>query len=784
MKNKKLYAFLGLSFAVALASCSDDEIVKSNPAEKGAEVNFGAALENPRSRTYYGEQNGNAFPIYWNEESKGFDKIFIYAPKALTGRNQCYYTVHPNADDRTAPAPVVKIGTTGVQWGTEATPFYGFYPGNENFNINVTGTNTVSATLPADQTITFDYKLDVNSTDGHQFETNPDMSCVMMVAKTADLEPTTDAVGLKFEPLSTVIDVTVNGPEAGNLLAYYVTSVALVSDKQICGEFEYDFANGTVKPLDTDPVANGTNSITVRTMGLDSQGNYVGVPLRHGQKLNLKISMLPYTDVSNLNLKVQVTTVDSKIWTKSLATTHLGAGQINPVELPPLKADGYKLDYSRWMSQLDPRIYISELSIPGSALAFNIKGYMASGNETQCTQLGTLDQQFAAGSRIFQGHFWMIPGESPIDHKEGQFVITTSNGNSTGISLMHACERLQQEMQRSHSHGFCILMLSDYSMNGTSYSLSQVYERFQDVSAELQNRNILAPDITPTTTLADVRGKIILKLQLNGRDIPYNTGLTVASTTNNALTSLQTVWSELAISGTEQTKALFNLWNAYAADHVYYSPLTFGQIGTFTFDGASHGWGYNRAVIHQTSPGIAVEAAKLWASNASTLNTGNLNAPRPTDVSELAQGMWYIYNEEASARSNISQCQTNITDMLAAIKLNYTGTYYNKFFMTYVGGTGSNYGESVKNDLNPHWYTQSESASQVGENYPLGWVLFNDVTDHFTSGTTSTQKCMERVINQNTKSGFILERDRSATITPAAAPTGDTQGTKPGGSPF
>ena len=122
--------------------------------------------------------------------------------------------------------------------------------------------------------------------------------------------------------------------------------------------------------------------------------------------------------------------------------------------------------------------------------------------------------------------------------------------------------------------------------------------------------------------------------------------------------------------------------------------------------------------------------------------------------------------------------------MLAAIKLNYTGTHYNKFFMTYVGGAGSSYGESVKNDLNPHWYTQSESASQVGENYPLGWVLFNDVTDHFTSGATSTQKCMERVINQNTKSGFILERDRSATITPAAAPTGDTQGTKPGGSPF
>jgi len=197
----------------------------------------------------------------------------------------------------------------------------------------------------------------------------------------------------------------------------------------------------------------GDSIITVRTMGMDSKGDFVGVPLHTGQKLNVKISMLPYTDVTGLDLKVQVTTADSKVWTKTLDVTHLGAGQINPVELPKLRAGEAELDFSRWISQLDPRIYISELSLPGSALAFNIYDVMKDDKES-ATQYGTLTEQFNAGSRIFQGHIWMIPGESPIDHKQGQFVLTTSSGVNTGITLMHACTRLQEEMEKSHSHGF------------------------------------------------------------------------------------------------------------------------------------------------------------------------------------------------------------------------------------------------------------------------------------------------------------------------------------------
>ena len=156
---------------------------------------------------------------------------------------------------------------------------------------------------------------------------------------------------------------------------------------------------------------------------------------------------------------------------------------------------------------------------------------MAAGNDAQTTQFGSLDKQFEAGIRAFQGHIWMI---------DDALTLTTSNGNSTDITLRHACNRLQEEMQNSHSHGFCVLLLSDYEVSGSGYSITDVYNRFQDLTSELQAANILAPDITPTTTLADVRGKIILKLQLNGSSIPYEESLiSVTTNTNRALTALQ-----------------------------------------------------------------------------------------------------------------------------------------------------------------------------------------------------------------------------------------------------
>lgn len=779
MTNKKLLGLLGLALLVGFSACKDDDIVKGSPADEGDEVNFGAQLNDPKSRTYYGPESNGAFPIYWNTEAQGFDKIFVYAPDALADRNQAYYTVRPTTSDQTDPAAVVKVGTTGIQWSNKATKFYGFYPGNENFNLSATG-NTVTATLPGDQTITFvDEYLDNNTTTNYQFETKPDMSCVMMVAQTPDaINPTTDAVGLQFEPFSSVIDVTVCGPTEDNTpTSYRVTSVSLIADKQICGKFTYDYDSKKIVAL--DPVV-GDSMITVRTMGMDKGGNYVGVPLYHGQTLNVKISMLPID--ANCNLKVQVTTADSKIWTKTLDTAKLAPGQINPVTLPQLIAAKAELDYSRWLSQLDPRIYVSEVSLPGSALAFNINGYMASGNENQCTQFGTLDQQFTAGIRAFQGHFWMIPGESPIDHKEGQFVLTTSNGNNTGITLMHACERLQQEMEKSHSHGFCVLLLSDYEFSGTSYNISQVYDRFQDVTAELQRRNILAPDITPKTTIAEVRGKIILKLQLGGNKIATGNSVIISTRTNTALSNIQTTWSPLAISGTEQTKSLFNLFDEDAGSSVFYSPMTFGTIGTYTFTNANVGLPYTRAVITQITPGIGVEAAKIWAANAGNTSVGNLNCTSRPDMSD-GNKMWYIYSEQAKAGDHLSQCETNITNMVSTIQSTYTGTLYNKFYMTYVGGSGSSYGETVKNALNAKWLSETNTASQPDQHYPLGWVLFNDATDHFTSGTL-TKTCIERVINQNTKEGFILERDRTQDITPAAAPKGDVKGVSNGGYLF
>lgn len=819
MTNKKLLGLLGLALLIGFSACKDDDIVKGSPADEGDEVNFGAQLNDPKSRTYYGPESNGAFPIYWNTEAQGFDKIFVYAPKAMAGRNQAYFTVRPNSGEQTTPAAVVKVGDAGIQWGNQPTEFYGFYPGNDNFNIKSSGETTITATLPGDQTADIAQPFDADPTTGLVFEAKPDMSCCMMVAKTDATNPTTEPVSLQFTPLSTVIDVTINGPKLGNTTnPYRVTSVSLISEAhQICGEFTYDYATGKISATSED---EADRMITISTMGTDKEGNYVGVPLHTNQTLHVQIFMLPNVDAKDLS--VRVTTADSKVWTKKLDTTNLGIGEINRAKLPELIADEAKLDYSRWLSQLDPRIYISELSLPGSALSFNINGYVQNENAATITQWGDLTQQFNNGVRVFQGHVWLKDGAG-MDGGDSQFYISTSNGFDTGLTLKQAVDRLLEEMKSSHTHGFCVLMLSDYTPNanetvGHNYTIDDVYDRFKVITQYLQNDEKILPegDITPTTTIADVRGKIILKWQFNATStLKSDNGgdfLNGPANTNSTLTNLSTCWEGLAITGTSQTKALFNWWAEAAGSSVFYAPMTFGRIGRFTFTGASGtALNYTRAVITEQSPGLAVEAARILVQNASATNKGNYScASKPTDMST---GLWYIFTEQANpgrVTTGINGVNlytpafNNIGNTINAIVDTYTGTQYNKFYMTYVGGAGSNASassystEQVKNNFNYEWYTKVNAAITTADeqkkNFPLGWVLFNDITDNYNTGTNvtigektrplTTLDCITKVIEHNTKEGFMLARDKTKPITPAAAPRGDVKGVSNGGYLF
>ena len=64
MKNIHKYIMLFV-MAFAVASCTEEEIVEDKVLGKpGEEVQFGLSLDNG-TRTVYGPEARNAFPIYW-----------------------------------------------------------------------------------------------------------------------------------------------------------------------------------------------------------------------------------------------------------------------------------------------------------------------------------------------------------------------------------------------------------------------------------------------------------------------------------------------------------------------------------------------------------------------------------------------------------------------------------------------------------------------------------------------------------------------------------------------
>lgn len=370
MRIINLYvAAAAIMVALIVSSCKDD-IVKY-VANEGEEVSFGAGLA-VDSRTYYGPEedvggNKKVFPIYWNSKSEGYDKIFVYAPNALAGRNQSFYEVQTaGSGDQSISNTVVKMGAAGIQWGNSSTPFYGFYPGDEKFKISAAD-NSITATLPSEQTVSFgDGRIDPvpPAADGeaaHKFEPEPDMSCCMMLATTEASEPTNNKIPLQYKPFSTVLDITISGPneDHNTINPVYVTSVTVEADAQITGQFSYDFLNKII-------TCNGENPsdkvIRINTMVENSDGYITGVPLNKGQSLNLKAFMIPNPNIKTL--KVHVYTSRFEIFTQSLrlgsgtSTDWLKPSQIHKVSLPYLKTGEAKFNYETWMSQLDPNIYI------------------------------------------------------------------------------------------------------------------------------------------------------------------------------------------------------------------------------------------------------------------------------------------------------------------------------------------------------------------------------------------------------------------------------------------
>ena len=260
-----------------------------------------------------------------------------------------------------------------------------------------------------------------------------------------------------------------------------------------------------------------------------------------------------------------------------------------------------------------------------------------------------------------------------------------------------------------------------------------LYERLNAVLKKAGEKGLVATNINPNTTIADVKGKVIFKVQLNG--------------------SVTSAWSNL--NGAD---VWMNIFKDDANTNVFYSPMPFGE---------------------------------LPATNAGGLNASNLTGTMNFIYSEVADPVTTKYvsgvfnpNYNAVYKNGVKNCATAVLDAYAK---NYSSNEHKNFSMTYLGGQGIEYNNNgtkyylpsqIAQDLNKIWLdnirNNTTTASSPLRQKPWGWVMLNSVG---TEPTTSL--CIEAVIRHNADPVFKHQR-RSEKV----KPSGDTQGTTNGGSIF
>lgn len=738
--------FFTALWAVALAGCSDENSYGDAFLPEGTDIRFGTALEDgPGSRIYYdhddmADPQATEWKIYWNYPDN-LDKIFIYSPQAAAGSNQAVYTVNPgeagrsSADDVSKDDAPIKAGTT-----TGDYHFYALYPASAvagaadggRISVNFSGEQTPSSVTYDEAEKSYTLAADMSN-------------CLMTAVTTARATELADGVGLQFEPFSSVLNIEVNGPADGYI---DVTSVMVTSSARISGNFTIDYTAGTpavTAGSDAETEKAGC-CVRIPVPLYAASGANNGIRLNPGEKLNVMAFIMPNPEAKDL--RVTVVSAEARIWEKSLVPTSFHPSQIHTCRLPKLDTAAVARDYSIWLSQLDPRTYISDISLPGAALTFNTE---ANGTDAgHVTQSATLEQLYDAGARAFQTHLQLNSEASSPDGGTG-IVACTSEGNPVRgedgslLTLDAIVTRLADRMRQNHGGEFCVLHLADCGW-GAGFTDAEFYQRLNAVTNHPSIKENIVTDPDPGATLADVAGKIILIYQLDTKDGEFKTAECVQQL-------ISTVNRWVPLNGSQ---IAFSLYSKDIDKNAGYSPLVFGKVGLeINYQTSNDRW--KPAITsddHFTLMWYAVsrkrETAK-WdygsAYGSSSIKwqwttQGSVGLTTQPQKSDFEAGYWFIYCNQANAGDNFTDSDVNIIRMFIAIKQTYDAENRNKFYMVYCGGaSNSREFEEMTATFNQTW---QENISIDLVERPYGWVMLNGI-----GSVASTSEIIDEIIAHN-----------------------------------
>lgn len=498
-------------------SCSDKVEPDVKPANTGDDVTFNVTL-GTESRTEYGTEANDAFPIYWVNG----DKVQIASPQCSSSANNALYEVEAGNNQNYATS-LKKVGDKGVQWGTaETADFYSVYPGNNN--ITISG-ETASATFDISPSQVVGVEQSVTATDG-MLDMECDMNNSILYAHTT-ASKTDKVVNLRYKPYSTVVEFTVNGLSTGSTQSsIQIQSVTLTAPEGTSIAGDFTLALGDTPSVGN--VENGSNSISVSTIryttGSTTRGTYITLDKTNNKQLKFKMFLMPNGATINQNWSVTVAT-SAGTFRKNLAanTGELTPGMVHKISLPALEANtNWTFTPTSWMAQIPRNVYVSELTLPGAWYAYDGQKSNPEGYQTS-----NIQALFNAGVRAFQfetrvGFTGVFGGTASA--ADGVIVISGTGSNQTTGDAYYGATALTEALNSlasvftSESSEFCVVAIN-YS-DGGSKGLTPKYKEYflnklQLALSDSRYANRIATNITKDTTIGSVAGKIIVIINVD-----------------------------------------------------------------------------------------------------------------------------------------------------------------------------------------------------------------------------------------------------------------------------
>lgn len=563
---KSRYILLaGMVAMTCLVGCSDDSQdngMAKNPVKIGDEILFGSSLSDKvESRTVYGDRDYEGVAVNWVEG----DEIAIFCKETSQPANHLVnYRITPDENTPSKASEVMKVdpNAAGLQWGSEDLHhFYAFYPASAVHGAESDDQQgTISARIPVNQQpagwrtgpiVSQDESVNGRTTTFAL----PNMDYAYMYAYNAvdkkTVESGSGTIWLQFHNLVTVLDITIPAPEDGSDVIVTDVTVRAVdgSNTVLTGDFEcYIRGAGETTTPACEPVGDKGQVRNVVNIPCYDQKTGEFITLGDDEDfLNVKAYIIP----DNVNdaiqprtLQISVSTLNGGEKKRTLATASIVPHKINRVLLPAVDSDGDKY----WLSNLDPNIYLSELSVPGSKFSVLTKANKAD----IVYQNHTIEEQFADGVRAFlvqtgcvakYNHVPVWAGlgceEDDETFKSGELYVAVDNKRLT-MTFGDFLKGIKESIDNANAPDINGKTHSEFAFvnvtfrNGASESrcddpaigegyhdnyeawMKTIEYKLKQYAAD-ESYGIYTGQITPNTTLADVAGKIVLRVE-------YNTG--------------------------------------------------------------------------------------------------------------------------------------------------------------------------------------------------------------------------------------------------------------------